>query len=103
MKRIILVALLLSKTVFASLLGWYAQDIAYYFQDHFSYEDPFKTLVIVTIISVSLFLIAFVINTILLSIHKSKPRIYIVLLAVNMIVGLLVSSWSIFVLLMWWH
>ncbi|MBP2079412.1 hypothetical protein [Oceanobacillus polygoni] len=103
MKRIILVVFLLGITVFASFLGLYAQDIAYYFKEHLFYEYPFKTLVIVTITSVSLFFIVFVISTILLSIQKLKPRIYIVLLAVNVIVGLLVSSWSLFVLLMWWH
>lgn len=100
MKRIILVIFLLGITGFATFLGWYAQNIAYYFEEHL---DPFKTLVIVTITSVSLFIIAFVTNTILLSIKKLKPRIYILLLIVNVFVGLLVSSYSLFVLLMWWH
>lgn len=100
MKRIILVVFLLGIMGFASFLGVYAQDIAYFFEEHL---EPFKTLTIVTITSVSLFIIVFVLNTILLSIQKVKRRVYIVLLTIDIIVGLLVSSWSLFVLLMWWH
>lgn len=102
MNRIVLVILLLGIMLFASFLGLYAQSIAYYFENYLFYAAPFKTLIIVTITSVSLFIIAFVINTILLSIQKLKPRIYIVLLTINVIVGFLVSSWSLFVLLMSW-
>lgn len=102
MNRIVLVILLLGIMLFASFLGLYAQSIAYFFENYLFYATPFITLIIVTITSVSLFIIAFVINTILLSIQKLKPRIYIVLLTINVIVGFLVSSWSLFVLLMWW-
>jgi len=103
MKRIILIIFLLSITLFASLLGLFAQDIAYHFEDHLFNAAPFKTLVIVTMISVGLFIIGFVIHTILLASQKLSPKVYIVLLSVNAIAGLLISSWSLFVLLMWWH
>lgn len=88
--------------LFAAFLGWYAQDIAYYFENHLFYQDPFKTLIIVTITSVVLFIISFVINTILLAIQKVKPRIYIILLIANVFIGFFVSLWSLFVLAMWW-
>lgn len=103
MKRKILAIFLLCITLFAALLGWYAQDIAYYLENHMLYQDPFKTLIIVTITSVGLFIIAFVIHTILLAIEKIKPRIYIFLLIANVVIGFIVSLWSLFVLTMWWE
>src|SRR5690625_563922 len=99
MKRNILDIFLFGIILFAAFLGWYAQDIAYYFE---SYQDPFKTLIIVTITSVVLFIITFVINTILLAVQKVKPRIYIILLITNVFIGFFVSLWSLFVLAMWW-
>ncbi len=103
MNRGILTVFLIGITLFAAFTGVYAQDIAYYFENHLFYQDPLKTLIIVTITSISLFLISFVLNTILLSIQKIKPRIYIILLIANVFIGFFVSLWSLFVLLMWWH
>jgi len=51
MKRNILVVFLVGMTLFAAFLGWYAQDIAYYFEKHLFYQAPFKTLIVVTITS----------------------------------------------------
>jgi len=102
MKRKILAIFLIGITLFAAFLGWYAQDIAYYFENHLLYQDPFKTLIVVTITSFGLFIISFVINTILLVIQKVKTRIYIILLIANVFIGFFVSIWSLFVLAMWW-
>lgn len=102
MKRNILAIFLFGIILSAAFLGWFAQDIAYYFESHLLYQDPFKTLIIVTITSVVLFIITFVINTILLAIQKVKPRIYIILLITNVFIGFFISLWSLFVLAMWW-
>src|SRR5699024_3071407 len=102
MKRNILVVFLVGMTLFAAFLGWYAQDIAYYFEKHLFYQAPFKTLIVVTITSVALFIILFVIHIMLLGGHKEKPRIYIILLITNIFIGFFTSLWSLFVLAMWW-
>lgn len=101
-KRNILAIFLFSIILIAAFLGWYAQDIAYYFESHLVYQDPFQTLIIVTITSVGLFIIACIINTILLANQKRKPKIYIISLAINIFIGFFISLWSLFVLAMWW-
>ncbi|MEJ8777364.1 hypothetical protein [Pseudogracilibacillus sp. ICA-222130] len=102
MKRNIISIILMVMILFAAFLGWFAQDIAYYFADHLFYQDPFKTLIVVTIISISLFIISFVMNTILLAKQKVNPKIYTTLLLANVFIGFFVSFWSLFVLAMWW-
>ena len=102
MKRNIMSLILIVIILLATFLGWFAQDIAYYFSDHLFYKDPFKTLIVVTIISISLFIISFVLNTILLAKQKVNPKIYTILLLVNVFIGFFVTLWSLFVLAMWW-
>ncbi|MEI3613750.1 hypothetical protein [Pseudogracilibacillus sp. SO30301A] len=102
MKRIVLSIILLSMTLLAAFLGLYGQDIAYYFEDHLFYESPFKTLIIVTVTSVSLFLLTLIIEIILLARQNLKPKVFIVLLMTNVVIGFFVSWWSLFVLAMWW-
>lgn len=57
MKNKVLIILLISMTLFAAFLGLYAQNIAYYFE---TYLDPLKTLTVVTVTSISLFVFSFV-------------------------------------------
>ena len=102
MKRKVLSVILFSMTLIAAFLGIYGQDIAYYFEDHLFYESPFKTLIIVTVTSVSLFLLTFIIEIILLAVQKIKPKVFIMLLITNGVVGFFISWWSLFVLAMWW-
>ena|SRR5699024_6761664 len=102
MKRNIMSLILILTILLATFLGWFAQDIAYYFADHLFYQDPFTTLIVVTIISISLFIISFVLNTILLAKQKINPKIYTILLLVNVFIGFFVTLWSLFVLAMWW-
>lgn len=102
MKRKVLSIILLSMTLFAAFLGIYGQDIAYYFEDHLFYKSPLKTLIIVTVTSVSLFLVTLIIEIILLAVQKLKPKVFITLLMTNVVIGFFVSCWSLFVLAMWW-
>lgn len=102
MKRKVLSVILLSMTLIAALLGIYGQDIAYYFEDHLFYEPPFKTLIIVTVTSVSLFLLTLIIEIILLAVQKIKPKVFLTLSITNVVVGFFISWWSLFVLAMWW-
>lgn len=99
-EKIIVMPLLI--ILIATILGFYAQDIAYYFEDHLLYVAPMTMLTIVTVTSISLFILAFIIGIILLAKGKVNPKVYIILLLVNIAVGLVISFWSLFVLAMWW-
>lgn len=102
MKGKTLAIILIANTLFAAFLGLFAQDLAYYFEEHLFYQDPIKMLTIVTIASVSLFIISFIITTILLAIQKLEAKLSVILLVSNVIIGFFVSFWSLFVLAMWW-
>lgn len=102
MKRVVLPIMISAAILIAAFLGLFAQDIAYYFEDHLFYEPALKMLTIVTITSVSLFILAFIAGTILLSIERIKPKVYIRLLIANVFIGFFVSLWSLFILAMWW-
>ncbi|MFC0300444.1 hypothetical protein ACFFIS_06365 [Virgibacillus soli] len=102
MKKPIVFTILIGITLLAAYLGWFAQDIAYYFQSHLFYVEPFITLIIVTAISICLFVLAFIIEFILYSIKKIKSNMLFALFITNIIAGIFISLWSLFVLVMWW-
>lgn len=97
----VLSIVLLFMILFAGYLGMFAQDIAYYFADLFD-ETPFKMLNIVTITSIGLFILIFVIQLILFTRKKIKPKLFVRMLMATVSIGGLVSLWSLFILIMWW-
>ncbi len=101
MKVKVLSIVLLFMILFAGYLGMFAQDIAYYFADLFD-ETPFKMLNIVTITSIGLFILIFVIQLILFTRKKIKPKLFVRMLMATVSIGGLVSLWSLFILIMWW-
>lgn len=101
MKQIILAIILLSGLLLAIYLGLFAQDIAYYFENHLFYQSPDKTLMIVTVTSVSLFVLALIAEIILYSLKQLKWKVFITLLFANILIGFFISMWSLFVLAMW--
>lgn len=88
--------------LFAILLGVYAQNIASLFGDHLY----MIALVVTTIISIGLFVVAIILEFILLISGKIKSRIstvtLTVVLIITVIVGLFVSWWSFFIMAMSW-
>ncbi|GEN45616.1 hypothetical protein [Alkalibacillus haloalkaliphilus] len=91
---------LYSMMLLAFLLGWYGENIAYFFEEHLT---VLNTLLVVTVVSIALFIIAYIIGTILLAKGKVKPKMYMFFFTVNIVVGLLVSVRSIFFLAMGWQ
>jgi len=90
-KQNVLSITLLCITLFAACLGLFAQDIAYYFADGLFDESPFKVLIIVTLTSIDLFIIVFVVEVILLASQQIKPKIFIRMLIANVLIGSFVS------------
>lgn len=87
--------------IIAIVLGVYAQDITYYISENVINIPRGLCIAIITIISLSLFIIPSVI------IIKNKKnsgnidKIMKIYLMINAIVGVPVSAFSIFVMLMW--
>lgn len=88
--------------LFAILLGVYAQDIA----DFFVNDLYMIILTATTIISIGLFMVATILEFMILISERIKSRIssiiMTIVLMVTVIIGLFVSWWSVFVLAMSW-
>lgn len=82
----------------ATLLGLKAQYIAYYIGNHIEKISPLYCLTVLTVISIILFLITH------LLIYKfiQKQKKFDPYIIINSIVGIYVSSFSLFVMIMWW-
>src|SRR5690625_4533903 len=100
MKRLLRCSILVIVTIL-SILSRFITDIAYYFADLFD-KTPFKMLNIVTITSIGLFILIFVIQLILFTRKKIKPKLFVRMLMATVSIGGLVSLWSLFILIMWW-
>lgn len=91
--------------LFAILLGVYAQSIANFVNDLF-YIPYMITLTATTIISVCLFIVATILEFMILISGKIKLRIssmiLTVVLMITVMIGLFVSWWSVFVMAMSW-
>lgn len=87
---------------FAAFLGLYAESIACFFEKYLHYMDPLKMIIIVIIISIVLFILVFVTALILLIMEKLAPKIFVVLLITNIVIGIPATIWSLFVLAMGW-
>ena len=86
----------------ATALGIFGQDIAYFLHNHFPGTLPVHYLTFLTIFSIILYLFSllFIITLIIKNkIDKEKAYLYLFMMMVSM---LLTSTWSLFVLSMWW-
>jgi|SRR5699024_511715 len=96
-KEIVIIFL---SVLFAIVLGVYAQDIA----SLFGKDLKIIVLVVTTLISMGLFVVATILELMILSSGKIKSRIssmiLTVVLMITVIVGLFVSWWSFFVMVM---
>ncbi|WP_062200839.1 hypothetical protein [Massilibacterium senegalense] len=92
--------------LFAIFLGLYVQDVARYFESHLFYIPPIITITVGTIVSTCLFILAIIIEFMILISGKIVSRMFSmimkVILIVTIIIGLLVSWLSIFVMAMSW-
>lgn len=101
MKRIIM---LVAAVVIATLSGFFGQNLAYWLNENLlGAIDPVYYLTVLTLISLALFL------TVIIYMyrgyrkqHITKEKFYI-FFPVTLTLTMLVSSWSVFVLAMWWR
>lgn len=93
-------AIIFGSLVLATLFGVYGQGMAYFLNESFIEIHSIYSLSVLTILSIILFLISFV-----LSYHQYKKRKIKknrIVLNISVFIGLPVSCWSLFVLAMWW-
>lgn len=88
--------------LFALFLGLYIEGISYFFEKYFYYIDSLKMIIILTIITILLFILVFFISLFLLIKDKLRPKSFSILLIVNVIIGLPISLWLLFALVMGW-
>ena len=89
-------------TVIAALVGIFGQDIAYFLGETVAILDPIRALTMVTILSISLFLFTFILATIFFMQQRIDTKVYLLLIVLLLVIGILVTIWSLFVLAMWW-
>ena len=94
--------LILGSVAVAVLLAIFGQDIAYFLDDHVAKIYPLYYLTGIPLISVFLYLVAFVLAFISFKKNKVNNDIFVVYLFIIFAIGLPASFWSIFVLAMWW-
>ena len=82
----------------AIALGVYAQDIAYYLHNNLTIP-LLLGLTLATILSILLFLIPPILISKLNKVRKKEINIY---LAINALIGVVISAFSLIVLLAWW-
>jgi len=88
--------------ILASMLGIFGQDIAYLFGDVWNRMDPLMVLLIVTTVSILLYII-FIYRSLFLYVRRgvSDGRTLFVIF-IGIFFAVVISFWSLFVLVMWW-
>ncbi|GKU82574.1 hypothetical protein [Niallia sp. NCCP-28] len=91
--------ILLGGLITATLLGIFGQDIAYWFENIVNI-DALYNLTIITVLSISIYLITILLAYVFFK--KINKQIFYSYIAIIVLIGLLTTLWSIFVLAMWW-
>jgi|GEM_PF-2780867 len=100
MKRIIM---LVAAVAIATLLGFFGQDMAYWLNENISGAiKPVYYLSVITLISLALFLTVIVYMYVGYRRQRIKKDQFYIFFPVTLTLTILVSSWSVFVLAMWW-
>lgn len=100
MKKIKL--LMCASIALATIFGVYAQSISYYISNTFVKISPLYCLTIITMISIALFLIPPILILKAIKNQKIKEKGFTPYLIISSLIGVLVSIFSLFVLIMWW-
>jgi len=80
------------------IFGIWGQSIAYFFSDYLIDIYPIYYLTAITIISILALIIAILLSY---KLHKNKQYVSVLQLII-LIIGIITSFWSLFVLIMWW-
>ena len=88
--------------IMALLLGVYGQDISYFIDANIFSLSPVYYLTDITMISIILFLMPYMIITKLNKKLETEGKQLDLFFVINSLVGIITSVWSLFVLIMWW-
>lgn len=95
-------ALVIGSLILATMLGVFGQDLSYYMSESFMEISPVTYLTVLTVISVFLYVLSFVVTYIAYKKQGNKnDKFYFYFLAIGLI-GISISLWSVFVLAIWW-
>ena len=86
----------------ATILGVYAQSISYYISNTFVKISPLYCLTIITMVSIALFLIPPILILKAIKNQRIQEKGVTPYLIISSLIGVLVSIFSLFVLIMWW-
>ena len=87
----------------ATLLGLFGQALAYFVDEIMaSNVPPIYYLTIITVISIILYLATPFLVSVLVKFKKTDNKFNDVYILGTVMVGLIVSLWSVFVCIMWW-
>ncbi len=81
----------------ATVLGIYAQGISYYISTNIISLSPVIFLSVITFISIGLYILVPIIGKV-----SNNEKQFALCVTVNNIIGIPVSIYSLFVLIMWW-
>lgn len=87
--------------IVATIIGIFGQGMAYFLHDMFQSIAPVSFLVVLTFISVGLYIMIPVLIYLMTDFNKHDRRFYFISLMTSLFIGIPVSVWSIFVLVMW--
>lgn len=88
--------------IIATILGAWAQDIAYYMNNNIIELNPIYYLTAITIISIFLFLLPQILIYNLNKRQDNEDKGLAIYLSINILLAFTISSWSLFVMIMWW-
>ena len=101
MRRIVM---LVAAVVIATLFGFFGQDIAYWLNENLlGAIAPVYYLTVLTLISLALFLTVIIYMYLGYRRQRIKKDQFYIFFPVTLTLTMLVSSWSVFVLAMWWR
>lgn len=91
-----------ASVILATIVGIFGQGMAYFLNESFVEIPPTYYLTALTILSVFLFLISFVLTFLQYKKQRIEKIKLVSYFSVFGGIGLLTSCWSLFVLAMWW-
>jgi len=95
-------AIILGSLILATIFGVFGQGMAYFLNENFAKIPPIYYLTVLTIISVFLYLISFVMTYLQYKKQGIEEVKLVSYFSVIGCIGILTSCWSILVLAMWW-
>lgn len=84
------------------MLGFYAQDVAYYLEENFISINVTYILTAITILSILFFIVPHLLVYNSNRKNKNEKISYTVYFYINILTGVFTSVFSLFVMIMWW-